>query len=660
MGGTALDGISCLREAIETVPVPGAPPRLSRDGAAVGLAFLDAALRLNHVRRLTERLSLVEHGVARRTTEIEVSLNMLDKGQAGAATLFRQLTGPTLADSDSARISQNTIWVPVARTSRQVADPVDVRDASATKVPRLTQYETSRLLASGLYRLLRESLTSHPDSSNQDTDLSRILFKVHEPRWLIQAALLTLFTERNRPAAVTVSNPTPGTVEGHVRQYRNLALTVFDNYQEDLKDYAALLNIALNEHLLVVALDSANEEHLLTYDTPMRLHKRSTILHELWQTMRASGEGYYVQYHTSIPSTLRSYHLVFETQPGVDIKQIYMSTDTDSNRLGLLGADLEVLANRLERQYQMSRGDPAKKALELEMQTALRKVAEVVRRRRWEASHARLVLPEQALRATFQLTQAVTAGEATLDGEKLVNSILDHPNVSPENLRAAVGELTSQEMLHDLSLESDPVTSRAHAYWRRPPESTIDSGQIRVRAGVILRDATGAGPRDALLYAAVLAGTAYLMACFLTRSLWPYGATRENSFGSIAHTEAVIAVLLIVPGFLYARLTLPDPHSISGHLREVPRLVVRVCIFSMVLVATSVAANSPAWVVRSAFIVGTLLPLASTFLLFRRRPYDLKKALGRIGAPRWARGEKVKRSKPVTPDAAFDSSDGQL
>jgi hypothetical protein len=654
-----VDGISCLREAIETVPVPGAPPRLSRDGAAVALAFLDAALRLNHVRRLTERISLVDHGVVRRTTEIEVSLNMLDTGQAGAASLFRQLASPTFSDSDLTPISQSPIWVPIARTSRRAADPVDVRDASGQKIPRLTQYETSRLLASGLYRLLRESLTSHPDSSNKDTDLSRILFRVHEPRWLIQAALLTLFTERNRPEMPTESKPTPGTVDGHVQQYRKLALAIFDNYCEELKDYSALLNIALNEHLLVVALDSTSEEHLLSFDYPMQMSKRPTIPQRVWQTVRASGEGYYVQYRTSIPSTLRSYHLVFETQSGVDIRQLYMSTDTDAKTAGSLGSDLEELAKRLDQQYQTSGADPAKKALELEAQTTLKKVAEVVRRRRWEASHARLALPEQALRATLQLTQAVVAGEATFEGEKLDNSILGHPNVSSSNLRTTVNELLDREMLHDLSLETDPVTSRANAYWRRPPERTITSGQIRIRAGVILRDATGAGPRDALLYAGVLAGTAYMMACFLTRSLWPYGITRQKDFGSITYTEAVIAVLLIVPGFLYARLTLPDPHSISGHLRAVPRLVVRVCIFSMVIIAAPVAANSAASVVRWAFIVGTVLPLASTILLFRRRPYDLKKALGRIGAPRWARGEKAKRSEAVIPDAIFDSTDGR-
>ncbi|MBE8518474.1 hypothetical protein ILP97_13325 [Amycolatopsis sp. H6(2020)] len=63
-----MDGFSLLEEAIRSMPVPGAPPRLSLDGAAVGLSFLDTALRLNHVRRLTERISLVDHRWTSKST----------------------------------------------------------------------------------------------------------------------------------------------------------------------------------------------------------------------------------------------------------------------------------------------------------------------------------------------------------------------------------------------------------------------------------------------------------------------------------------------------------------------------------------------------------------------------------------------------------------
>ena len=654
-----MDGISCLREAISTVPVPGAPPRLSRDGAVVGLAFLDAALRLNHVRRLTERLSLVEHRNARRTTELDISLNMLDRGQSAAAKLFERLLSHTLAHSEPNATNDNTIWVPVARISRSMAQPIDLRDAYGNKVPRLTQYETSRLLVSGLYRLLRESLTSHPDSSDPDTDLNRILFKVHEPRWLIQAALLTLFTERNRPDAPTVMRDTPGTVDGHVRQYRKLALGVFDQYEDYLKDYSALLDVALNQHLLVVALDARTDEHLLTYESPLHVSDRAPLPQRIWRALRASGEGYYVQYRTSIPATLRSYHLVFECGSDVDIDNMYLSTDADARTATSLESDLAVVADRLESQRQTPAGEPARKLLELETQTALRKVAEIMRRRSWDASRTDdIILPEQYLRASHQLMQAAVAGEATPEaGGKANNSILTHPSISPGNLRAAAAELADLEMSKDLSLDGEPVTNRAHVYWRRAPEHSVNSGEIHVRAGAILRESTGAGPRDALLYAAVLAGTAYLMASFLSRSIWPYDGAILKPAHSVHDAEAVIAVLLVVPGFLYTRLTLPDVHSISGHLRAVPRIVIRVCIASMVVVAAAVAADSKARIIQIVFIVGTFLPLASTVFLFRRRPYRLSKALARLGAPRWAGVYRPGRRKTIAPDVRYSSSE---
>ena len=655
-----MDGIKCLREAISNVPVPGAPPRLSHDGAVVGLAFLDIALRLNHVRRLSERLSLVEHRIARRTTEIDISLNMLDSGQSAAAKIFNQLVGHHLTEADREPVADDTLWVPVARIARRSAEPVDVRDASGRKVPRLTQYETSRLLASGMYRLLRESLSSHPDSSTKDCNLNLILRKVHEPRWLIQAALLTLFTERNRPDEITEpKGETPGTAPGHVRQYRDLALYVFDRYQDYLKDYAALLDVALNEHLLVVALDPASDEHLLTYESPLYVNERLTPLQGLQRVLRASVEGYYVQYHTSIPSALRSYHLAFESGPGVDISHIYLSTDADSKTVGSLEADLFFLADCLKKRRQEGMIESADKLLELETQTALRRVAEVVRRRGWDASHAGIALPERYLQASLKLTQAAVAGEAKRGtDDKINNSILTHPSISPENFLAAAEELASRQMFNDLSLERDPVTSHAHAYWRRSPERVLGGGQIQIGSGVILRDATGAGRREALFYALALVSITYLVACFLTHSFWPYSGHQQAAFQNIHSTEGVIAVLLLVPGFLYTRLTLPDPHSVSGHLRAVPRLVAMICISSIVAVAASVAATNDGRIIRWAFILGTALPLASTLFLFRRRPLDLKRALGRMGAPWWAGEERAKRPKAVKPDVRFQSAGG--
>jgi hypothetical protein len=76
----------------------------------------------------------------------------------------------------------------------------------------------------------------------------------------------------------------------------------------------------------------------------------------------------------------------------------------------------------------------------------------------------------------------------------------------------------------------------------------------------------------------------------------------------------------------------------------------------MVVVAAPIAATSDGFVIRLAFIAGTLLPLVSTALLIRRRSDDLKKTLGRMGAPKWAGDERAKRHGAVAPDVHYRSS----
>ncbi|MGH3624545.1 MAG: hypothetical protein ACRDQ5_22620, partial [Sciscionella sp.] len=150
-----MDGMDSLRHAIRTVPIPGAPPRLSHSGAAIGLALLDTSLRLNHVRRLTERLAVAEHGTARRTTEVDVSLKLLDDGQREAAANLRELIGKEHGERFSPGAGNATLWVPVARLPRNSVSAVDVYDGTGKQLPRLSQHEISRLLASGFYLLLR-------------------------------------------------------------------------------------------------------------------------------------------------------------------------------------------------------------------------------------------------------------------------------------------------------------------------------------------------------------------------------------------------------------------------------------------------------------------------------------------------------------------------
>ena len=103
----------------------------------------------------------------------------------------------------------------------------------------------------------------------------------------------------------------------------------------------------------------------------------------------SSAEGYHLEYRSSISSSVPAYHLVVDAEPGVDIAPMYLSSDVDVRTAVALRADLLVLAQRLENERRAPTGRASSKILELQMQTTLRCLADLVRRRRWEALRCR-------------------------------------------------------------------------------------------------------------------------------------------------------------------------------------------------------------------------------------------------------------------------------
>jgi hypothetical protein len=92
----------------------------------------------------------------------------------------------------------------------------------------------------------------------------------------VHAALIALLTERSGPVTELRHAPTPKTVGGHGQQYRTMAIDIFEKYGTTLLDtYVGLLDVALNDYLLVVALDAATDDHLLSYDSPLHSGKPS-------------------------------------------------------------------------------------------------------------------------------------------------------------------------------------------------------------------------------------------------------------------------------------------------------------------------------------------------------------------------------------------------
>ena len=648
-----MDSSTALRYAITSVPVPGAPPRQNAVGAAIGLSFLDSALRLNHIRRVSETLTVTDHRVARRTTEIDISLAMLDEGQRRAMGLSRDLRSAGRRGEDGAQRSDE-VWVPIARIARRSTAPVIIWNPSGARLPRLTQNECGRLLAAGLFRLLRGILDSLPGTT-ADAELNLLLHRVPEAEWLLQHAIDILVTERHRPPTGSPRPREAGVVAGQGARYRAIALAVLDKHEHALAEFFELLDVALDNDLLIVALDPARDEHVLTYETPLHVTSEEDAGHRFARLLRSSSEGYHLEYRSSISSSIPAYHLVVDAEPGVDIARMYLSTDADVRTAAALRADLLVLAARLENERRAPTGRASSKILELQMQTTLRTLADLVRRRRWEAAQAGVPVPAHRMAVSSQLGHVAVSGEGTAGADGAVDSsILRHPAVAPDRLRAAAEELFDEEIYAGVALENDPSPSRAHASWHGSSAPGATNGApVEIRAGMLLRDTTAAGPRRVCQYAVLVAVVGFLFAVFLAGDPWPFGAGSRARLGEISDAGAVISVLLLVPGFLYTRLGLADRRSISGRLRALPRAVANVCIGVIAVVAGTVASGLSGGWVQLAFAAMVAIPLAAaTLLLYRRRPRSETAELVRLGAPHWLDGADVGRAPA---DARFFS-----
>ena len=124
-----------------------------------------------------------------------------------------------------------------------------------------------------------------------------------------------------------------------------------------------------------------------------------------------------------------------------------------------------------------------------------------------------------------------------------------------------------------------------------------------------------------------MSGISYIVAVFLAQSVWPYGAASQAAFGSIRYVEAVIAVLLLVPGFSIHPSHIARSTFCVGSSPGHPKVrSARLYILHGDALGRD-RSGKKGWIVQVAFIAAALLPLCASILLVRRRPYRTEVAL---------------------------------
>jgi len=477
-------------------------------------------------------------------------------------------------------------------------------------------------------------------------------------------------TERNKPAMLVPSKEPSKNAAGWA--HREHALRILDQYSEALTEYIELLDLVINDYLLVVALDSAQDEHLLAFDTPLHIERRPR-----WQSLRQLriGNGpYWIQYQTKLPAQLRAYHLVAQTHHGLVIDTMSLSTNADLAIVEGARRDLVSMAARMAKMNGGSDSPLSRSATTLEMEGIAQRISEVIRRRSWEASRANRTLSRRHLRQSFRLLRAAEEGSLSTFPQKALRRIPD--------------ELEDLQLERDFTVETEPPTSRAHVYWRRDP-SRVDVGRsIDVISNIFIRDTTGYRPRNITSYVLSVVIITYVLACLRFNSIWPFNtlfnfdlAAEETQGIPAVPPEGIIAVLLLVPGFLYTRLHLPPPDSIAGQVRKVPRLVAYVTIAMAALTAAAVATTANPAILEIAFAGGVFVPLLAVAFMYLGSRAVLREHLpvttdlpmwirraSTSGPPprqfllrlwRWHRTLRVPDTKFSTQDDKGNSEDGQ-
>lgn len=592
--------INQLLEAVETTVIPGSPPRLSKIDAEIGLSFLETVLRQNHTRRIREEIVLQSATYAQRTVKQDLSLRKLSDAQRSYGAEYSRLRSNTAFSS--ADLQTSPIWVPICRIDRRLAPPVQIQTQAGISLPTLTRSESSLLFGPALYRIIRNILQV---SRTLDTSgkISKLLDRENEARWLLQQSIVSLVAER-----------APATRRRTHDRYANLGRASAGRQRGLLKEclrfledsgqiqrFLELLNIAMNDQIVIVAIDPTVAECQLSYQLPVVRADDTANLTNRWSQLRKKSTKYLrsvtnsefvASYQTVIPPGIESYHLSASVTDGSDVIAAVLQVDSGSTEIANLSQDLRYLAGQKEQFDNRALTDAETKLAEYHLQKAVKSLAELTRRRIWEADWQGTSIEESRLTETVGLAEAAFSGTGLVDVEnpnKAHASLLTHPDATPHNLRAAADEIVRADMGIEIVSDLAPSGSTAHVNWRRREVRRYFDDDVH--AECVLRIVNGGVTQLASVafFGVIMIVLSLAIGAFTFGSPFPWTWFNETEVTDIG---AKVAILFLLPGFLYTRLNLPRRGSVAAVLLVWPRLAAYTLIGSTVVMALGLVSAS--------------------------------------------------------------------
>jgi hypothetical protein len=662
-----------LRTLIQALPVPTAPLTFPSREAAFGLALMDLSFRLDHVPRLSERLTLMDRGHMSREISVDVDLDLISG----------RLRDTLMVPGDAGPGGGASLWVPLSRYSRRDLAPVAIREPSGEVVPRLSHRDADRVTAAAFVRLLFMLINAHDDVATPGRPVHQLRHTHQRSRWLIEAAITELIMVGPPPGQrlhTPLDHARLPARYGSSESVRNLALLGLDALfpaegGDRLLPFARLLQLASRQHILVAQLGLDRPRRFLTWDAPLlpaqhRPAPRQTLAKNLLPVNRE----FVVEYETEIPRSVKAYHLTLEVRQEISVRRFLMSSDVDEEFVEVLAQDLESVARRADRL------GTHHKLLELEMQGIASRLAELGRRRLvdlagYEAYLARLPIPvgpgsAPPRRLTAEeVIAALSAGDCSLDVlaafcahysadgmQHLARSGLAGPA-----LRNVAAGLRAAQMGRDITTDNDPREHGAHAHWRRPavelsPQSTEP---VRVFAFMALADEAPALIESITRMVAGLALVVFGIGTLLSGGVaWLYSSEVSGDFVP-EQADAVVAVLLLVPGLLLARLDLPSTKSVLGQLHKFQRMLAAasVAVTTALAIAVGTVQSDREMIRLFQVALGILIFILVCCLceFYARRIHRGSSVPRSARVPRWLRDARRATRPAVEPDDFFDA-----
>lgn len=673
------DPMEHLRLLIRSLPVPTAPLTFPSSDASLGLALMDLSLRLDHLARLSEHLTLTERGHMSRSVSVDVDLDLIPAG-------LRDILQVPEGDRAS-------LWVPVSRYSRRDLAPVIVRDSSGSVMPRLTHRDATRYTAAAFVRLLSMLINAHEDVSAPDSPIHRLRHTHQRSRWLIEAAVTEMIsvgspmgqalrTPLDHAELIAVTGRDGRESDSHA--IRTLALAGLDALfpaqggKDLLLPFARLLQLAARQYTLVILLDLERPQRFLTWEAPLLPAQRPAApLSTLVKNVLPLNREFVVEYETEIPRSVKAYHLTLEVRQEVSVRRFMLSSNVDDEFVEVLARDLETVGRRA------AELGPHHKLLELEMQGIASRLAELGRRRlidltSYEAYLAR-VRANKGRRAgtdvrrltADEVVAALSTGDCSVEvlaafcAHYAADGLrhLSRSGLAGPACAAIAAGLRTAEVGRDVTTDNDPRDHGAHAHWRRPPTelSPYSTEPVRAFAYVALADEAPAqiGNITRMVFglALVVLGIGTLLTGGV-RWLWSPGTVS----GAVPdQADAVVAVLLLVPGLLLARLDLPSSKTVQGQLHQLQQFLAAASV--VVTTALAIAVST----VRSDREMTRLFELAVAALVvilvsclsefYARRVRRSSPVPRSRWVPYWLRSARGPARRTMLPDDFFSARD---